>query len=126
MSRSFVDLPANASARESRRQIANPPPCHGWTGDRIEQRWCEFIADVVAYKISSASKPGFELFEDNWLLVYENLPLPAVHLRDAAENLCRCLPKKLPYSQLLLLSQSHLVLVDDVGMRLFQAPLLDV
>ena len=55
----------------------------GWAGDRPEQEWALFIQSVVDIKLTKLSRPNFAIFEQNWLLVYDNLPLPNIHLGNA-------------------------------------------
>lgn len=54
-----------------------------WVGDRAEQEWALFIQSVVDIKLEKLARPGFEVFDQNWLAVYDNLPLPNVHLGKA-------------------------------------------
>jgi hypothetical protein len=51
-----------------------------WMGDRPEQEWALFIKSVVDAKLTKLAKPEFEKFDQNWLSIYDNLPLPNVHL----------------------------------------------
>ena len=55
----------------------------GWAGDRPEQEWALFIQSVVDIKLTKLSRPKFAIFDQNWLLVYDNLPLPSIHLGNA-------------------------------------------
>lgn len=59
----------------------------GWVGDRPEQEWALFIQSIVDAKLAKLAQPGFEKFDQNWLAVYDNLPLPNVHLAKAIELL---------------------------------------
>jgi hypothetical protein len=51
-----------------------------WMGDRPEREWAHFIQSVVDAKLTKLANPGFERFDFNWLSIYDNLPLPNVHL----------------------------------------------
>jgi hypothetical protein len=59
----------------------------GWVGDRPEQEWALFVQSVVDAKLAKLARPDFEKFGQNWLAVYDNLPLPNVHLAKAIEFL---------------------------------------
>lgn len=54
-----------------------------WVGDRPEQEWAYFIQSVVDAKLKKLSHPDFSKFDQNWLSIYDNLPLPNVHLGKA-------------------------------------------
>ncbi len=51
-----------------------------WVGDRPEQEWALFIQSAVDAKLTKLASPEFQKFDRNWLSVYDNLPLPNVHL----------------------------------------------
>ena len=55
----------------------------GWSGDRPEQEWAFFIQSVVETKLAKLARPDFVKFDQNWLSVYDNLPLPHIHLGKA-------------------------------------------
>ncbi len=54
-----------------------------WVGDRTEQEWALFIQSVVDAKLEKLVRPGFDVFDRNWLAIYDNLPLPHIHLGKA-------------------------------------------
>lgn len=55
----------------------------GWAGDLPEQEWALFIQSVVDTKLAKLARPDFAKFDQNWLAVYDNLPLPNIHLNKA-------------------------------------------
>ena len=55
----------------------------GWAGDRPEQEWALFIQSVVNMKVAKLAHPDFAKFDNNWLSIYDNLPLPNIHLGKA-------------------------------------------
>jgi hypothetical protein len=55
----------------------------GWVGDEPEKKWASFINAVIKHKLSKLSGDGFQLFDENWLAIYDNLPLPNVQLAEA-------------------------------------------
>ena len=54
---------------------------------RPEKEWASFISGVVKNKLRKLAGGGFQLFDENWLAIYDNLPLPHVHLADAIKLL---------------------------------------
>ena len=59
----------------------------GWSGDAAEEEWAQFIVSVLDTKLSKLANPKFDKFEQNWLSIYDNLPLPNVHLAKAISKL---------------------------------------
>lgn len=49
-----------------------------WGGDSVEREWAEAMMHFVMEKLSTAKRPGFQLFEANWLLIYDNWTAPAL------------------------------------------------
>jgi hypothetical protein len=52
----------------------------GWTDGEAERQWADYIITVAHNKLAKLASPNFEKFEKNWLLIYDNLPLPSVDL----------------------------------------------
>lgn len=65
----------------------NAPAASGWIDDTPEREWALFMQKVVEIKRTKLAQPGFDKFEQNWLCIYDNLPLPNVHLARAIEIL---------------------------------------
>lgn len=59
----------------------------GWISNAPEKEWASFISGVVKNKLRKLAGGGFQLFDENWLAIYDNLPLPHVHLADAIKLL---------------------------------------
>lgn len=55
----------------------------GWDGDRPEQEWALFIQSAIDAKLVKLARSGFDKFDQNWLAVYDNLPLPHIDLAKA-------------------------------------------
>ncbi|MDZ4252555.1 MAG: hypothetical protein U1A72_08270 [Sulfuritalea sp.] len=55
----------------------------GWVGDRPEREWALFIQSIVDTKLAKLARPDFAKFDQNWLAVYDNLPLPPIDLATA-------------------------------------------
>jgi hypothetical protein len=74
--------------RETLRQgrLTAPP----WVGDRPEEEWALYMESILRTKISKLKRPDFTKYAENWLAIYNNLPIPNVHLQTASHRL---LPK---------------------------------
>jgi hypothetical protein len=61
-----------------------------WVGDRPEEEWALYMESIVRTKLRKLRRPDFTKFPENWLAIYNNLPIPNVHLQRASDRL---LPK---------------------------------
>ena len=59
----------------------------GWVGDSVETEWADAMFHFIKQKVATLQKDGFERFEQDWLLIYDNWPLPALDRRKAANFL---------------------------------------
>lgn len=55
----------------------------GWAGNRPEQEWALFIRSVVDSKLTKLERADFAKYCQNWLAIYDNLPLPNINLSTA-------------------------------------------
>ena len=60
---------------------------HGWAGDAPEHEWALFMESVVRSKLKKLAHIDFLKFSQNYLLIYDNLPLPNVHAKKASSFL---------------------------------------
>ena len=56
----------------------------GWVGNSAEKKWAEAMAHYVKAKLLKATANGFTRFPTNWLVVYDNWPLPPINFANAA------------------------------------------
>ena len=56
----------------SQKKLTGP----GWEGDSPEGEWGEVITQIIETKHMRLVSPEFESVSTNWLLIYDNLPLP--------------------------------------------------
>jgi len=75
------------TAAELRQEIEVDEPGDGWGNDSAENEWAVAIAHFVKEKYSKATADGFLRYPENWLLVYDNWPLPNVDSTKAARFL---------------------------------------
>lgn len=66
-----------------RGQLSAPP----WAGDRPEEEWALYMESIVRTKLAKLALPEFAKFDENWLAIYNNLPIPNVHLKKASQLL---------------------------------------
>jgi hypothetical protein len=80
---------APALTTDQMRELLRQPQLtsDGWAGERPEQEWALFIQSVVDTKLAKLAPPDFVKFHQTWLSVYDNLPLPHIHLGKAIAHL---------------------------------------
>lgn len=59
------------------------PASSGWVADEPGREWANFILKCVDAKLDKLAKPDFGKHDQNWLAIYDNLPLPHVNLAHA-------------------------------------------
>lgn len=74
-------------AKQLIKEIEADEPGDGWVGDSVEREWADAINHFVLEKKLKIAKDGFALYDENWLLVYDNWPLSVVHIENAARIL---------------------------------------
>ena len=72
---------------ELRREIEADESGPGWCGDSPEREWAAAMAHYVKEKMPKATADGFVRYPANWLIVYDNWPLPAINCSKAASYL---------------------------------------
>lgn len=71
------------TAAQLRGEIEADAPGCGWEGDAPEREWAAAMAHYVKEKMPKAAANGFVRYRTNWLIVYDNWPLPAVNYATA-------------------------------------------
>jgi hypothetical protein len=77
------------SAEEIDKIARSENPGDGWGSDSPEREWAEAMLHFSLQKAGKLLKPGYERFDGNWLLIYDNWPLPAVDESKAAAYFMR-------------------------------------
>ena len=72
------------TAQELKDEILRDKPGSGWFGNAPERETSDAIVGFALAKTSSAKKDGYRTFDENWLLMYNNWPGPAVDLLESA------------------------------------------
>jgi hypothetical protein len=82
---------AKKSSAKITQEILADSPSEPWVGDAPEREWAAAMMHAAVCKQRKVQHPTFEKFDENWLLIYDNWPLPAVHHSKAATHLSRLL-----------------------------------
>lgn len=72
------------TADELRQEIEADESGDGWVGDSAEREWAAAIVHYIKEKIPKATAAGFVRYPENWLMVYDNWPLPHTNFAKAA------------------------------------------
>jgi len=98
------------AAEEIRKLVFSDAPGDGFVGTGADE-WAAAIAHFVRRKIGTASKPGFQRFEQNWLLVYDNWREPTRDVEKAnatLQNLLNDMTAFCTFDLVLVLDDEHL------------------
>ncbi|MBN1905225.1 MAG: hypothetical protein JW927_09030 [Deltaproteobacteria bacterium] len=68
------------SKKELMKEIQENAHGDGWWGDSPEISWKEVMLHFIQKKLSIAQKVGYEKFDENWLLIYNNWSLPSLNI----------------------------------------------
>lgn len=95
----------------------------GWVGNAPEREWAQFISDRIQIKLKKLESPTFEKFERNFLVVYDNLPLPNVDLDEALQilipNVHECWRLPIHFEEICVLSDRSFVRIFEAEYRIF-------
>lgn len=75
------------TTQQLRAEILADEVHKGWAGDSAEREWAKAMASVIEQKLPKAIAPDFKRYPFNWLVVYDNWPLPAIKYSLAAHHL---------------------------------------
>ncbi|MBU6258464.1 MAG: hypothetical protein KGL18_14135 [Burkholderiales bacterium] len=64
------------STKDLRAEIISDCAEEPWIGNEPEAKWAEAMLHISASKVAKAYKPGFRRHATNWLLIYDNWPIP--------------------------------------------------
>jgi hypothetical protein len=74
--------PRSRAALRSEIELDRPGP--PWMGNAPEREWADAMLHFASAKVVKAGKPGFTLHPVNWLLIYDNWPVPSVRYAEAS------------------------------------------
>lgn len=100
------------TAKRLLRDIQANEPGDGWYGRQVEAEWVAAMAYCAESKIQKAAAADFDLFDENWLLIYDNWGLPNVDYGQAAPTLLaqlETLSAFSTYASIFVFNSSHLL-----------------
>lgn len=107
------------TAKERKELIKNQPLSEGWGSSSLSEEWILWAIDRIETKTEDLKKPGFNLYEFNWLLVYDNLFLAFADIRELAKSLSSGLRSywcsEYRYNQIFIESGNQLVHLKPEG-----------
>lgn len=69
------------------KEAISDNPGDGWCGMAAEREWALAMRESIRIKVEKSKESGFDLFDRNWLLMYDSWPLPVLNQEVAAKNL---------------------------------------
>ena len=84
-------------------------------GDASERMWADTMLHFTKNKIKSRSKPGYQVLDHNWLLIYDNWELPSVYIEHAIPQFHEhCLANSVfeEYERVFVVSERHVSYVE--------------
>lgn len=128
----FIDNFKRGTPRRTvseRRAIIQKQPCGpGYGDDGMEREWALSINDFVIQKTKDFNKQGFQKYNENWLLIWDELPVMVRNIETAMKYLMpeleRYWPKKNRYDGLLVDSGNQLIQIRPSGWD--QQPILNL
>jgi hypothetical protein len=74
--------------KEMRALLKNARTAGGWIDYAPEKKWASCMNAVVKNKLDKLANADFQKFKENWLSVYDNIPVrPRINLAEAIELL---------------------------------------
>lgn len=95
--RMVLDEPRKSS-RQVIMEIEADKMGGGRYGDSVERSWVEAMLHFIRDKSIDANKTGYQRFEHNWLIMYDNWDAPALNREKAVVRLQQALAHESPWS----------------------------
>lgn len=99
----------------------------GWEGDGPESQWADAMLCTIQRKILKMQSAEFERFDEDWLLIYDDWPLPAVDLDRASTMLNKMLQTRkadIPFKRIIIESGREVVTFVESGFVIHPIPRL--
>jgi len=115
----------NKKRKDLIKEIEENKAGEGWTGDSVEREWAKAMEHFVSNKRNNMQKEGFSLFNENWLLIYDNwrLNLPQVRTEEAAHKLFSVMVEDGTFDELdcvFIMSDESFVKFSLAGVELYE------
>jgi len=85
---------SNSELHNILRASSNKLNGPGWESDSVEQEWAYAIFDTICIKIEKINKEEYRAFPRYWLLIYDNLQLPDLSIRQGVGYLRNLIPQQ--------------------------------
>ncbi|MFO1152645.1 MAG: hypothetical protein U1E42_03110 [Rhodospirillales bacterium] len=119
----YISRYSPGEAKKTRKklcqEIKDNEPGNGWSGDSVEREWAEAMAYFIGQKTDKLRMQYFNRFNEDWLLIYDNWPLPDVDIELAAQYLCS-IAGSCEFSYVYILSGENLLEVSSLKWRRFE------
>lgn len=67
------------------QEIEANDPGDGWEDNSPEIEWADVMLYFLGDKLNAMKKDGFQRFDEDWLIIYDNWNLPALRVHEAAQ-----------------------------------------
>lgn len=94
----------------------------GWVGNSVEREWAAAMFHFVERKVEKLLNRGFERYDQDWLLIYDNWSLPAVDRHEAAPLLFGLVSNSSVlgnFERIFVLTGRHLCEISGDGFRIY-------
>ena len=96
-------------SKQLRTEIIADNPGDGWAGEQVEREWAEAMEFFLQEKVRKLNADGFKRHKENWLLIYDNWPLPNVDRAKALSYLQNILERQeVEFEHIYVLSGEYL------------------
>lgn len=96
----------------------------GWEGDSPEIEWAQALYDITQNKTILLRKDDFKKYEDNALLVYDNLSLPYIDYSEATALLREALKSYwnsgINFNRIFMQTDDLLIFISQEEMKTFK------
>ncbi|WP_200383207.1 hypothetical protein [Thiococcus pfennigii] len=77
------------SSKQLRAEIEADEMGDGWAGEQAQKEWAQVVQHFIRQKEAKLQAQGFKRHDEDWLLIYESWPLPAIDVKAAATYFCK-------------------------------------
>lgn len=77
--------------KKLKKEICSNLPGDGWWGDQPEKEWAEAMLSTINKKTEKYLNPTYKKYSNNWLLIYDNWPLPHFDHKLSSQKLIKLL-----------------------------------
>jgi hypothetical protein len=103
------------------REIETNQPYNGWIGDSVEKEWADAMLFFIEKKTEKLLN-GFDRFEEDWLLIYDNWGLPALNIYEATSIMLARISKSVAMSEfkrIYIIAGKYICDISSAGMQFY-------